>query len=138
MKSSLERLAASLAVELNIRTFVTDSELVELYNGARIFLYAPYLEPFGLAAVEAMACGTPVIAVREGGVRETVLHEETGLLTERNEDAFAEAVRGLLQNERKQRTLSARAKKAVREFWTLPLAAERLVEHMNRAIDAWK
>ena len=38
-------------------------------------LYAPRLEPFGLAPLEANACGLPVIAVPEGGVRETVVHE---------------------------------------------------------------
>jgi glycosyltransferase involved in cell wall biosynthesis len=43
-----------------------------------------------------MACGTPVIAVREGGVRETVLDGETGFLVDRDVAAFAEATKELL------------------------------------------
>jgi len=107
---------------------------VELYNRARLFLYAPYLEPFGLAPLEAMACGTPVVAVREGGVRETVIHGETGLLTERDEHAFSETVKELLQNVKKRRSMSTRAIRTVREFWTLPLAAKRLIDNLNRAV----
>ncbi|HLA69401.1 MAG TPA: glycosyltransferase family 4 protein [Bacteroidota bacterium] len=134
MKSDLERLAARVGVDLSIKTFVSDSELVELYNRARLFLYAPYLEPFGLAPLEAMACGTPVVAVREGGVRETVIHGETGLLTERDEHAFSETVKELLQNVKKRRSMSTRAIRTVREFWTLPLAAKRLIDNLNRAV----
>ncbi|HLE31720.1 MAG TPA: glycosyltransferase family 4 protein [Bacteroidota bacterium] len=138
MKSYLESLAARVGVDLSIKTFVSDSELVELYNGARLFLYAPYLEPFGLAPLEAMACGTPVIAVREGGVRESVIHDETGFLTERDEKEFSEAVNVLLLSEKKRRSLSAHARKVIMEFWTLPSAAKRLLRVLNRAKDTWK
>ena len=50
-------------------------------------LYTPHLEPFGLAAIEAMASGTPVVAVREAGPCETVVDGETGFLCERDPDA---------------------------------------------------
>jgi glycosyltransferase involved in cell wall biosynthesis len=48
-------------------------------------------EPFGLAPVEAMACGTPVIAYPRGALRETVIDGETGYLVE-DEDALAEVI----------------------------------------------
>lgn len=65
-KNYLEQLAANLGVELEIKTLIPNDELVQLYNKAMLVVYAPYLEPFGLVPLEAMACGTPVVGVREG------------------------------------------------------------------------
>ena len=63
---------------------ITDEELVILYNKAKLVVYTPYMEPFGLVPLEAMSCGTPVVGVNEGGVMETVLNGKTGILVERN------------------------------------------------------
>lgn len=89
---AVETLAREQGVALSIVCITDDEELVRLYNRAAAFVYTPIMEPWGLTAVEAMACGTPVIAVAEGGVRESIIHNETGLLTERDEADFATAV----------------------------------------------
>lgn len=92
----VESIARQHGVSLSIRRVMDDEELVRLYNRAAAFVYAPIMEPWGLTAVEAMACGAPVAAVAEGGVRESVVHSETGWLVERDEAQFAEAVSSLL------------------------------------------
>jgi glycosyltransferase involved in cell wall biosynthesis len=66
-KTYLEQLSFRNGVKLEVKTLIKDEELIALYNKAKLFVYAPYLEPFGLAPLEAMACGTPVVAVKEGG-----------------------------------------------------------------------
>jgi glycosyltransferase involved in cell wall biosynthesis len=53
--------------------------LRQLYSGARALLY-PAHEDFGIVPVEAQACGTPVIGLDRGGLRETVIDGETGFL----------------------------------------------------------
>lgn len=55
----------------------SDSELRELYRRARAFLF-PGVEDFGITPLEAMACGTPVVAYKDGGVMETVVGLGTG------------------------------------------------------------
>ena len=133
-KVYLEKLAAQKRVKLEIKILVDDSELVKLYNQAKLCVYAPYLEPFGLVPLESMACGTPVVAVKEGGVRESVVHNESGLLTERNEQEFAEAITHLLLNEDKRKYMSQRGIEIIQNFWTLQHAVQRLLQHLERAI----
>jgi glycosyltransferase involved in cell wall biosynthesis len=135
-KKYLENLAIDLGVELEIKNLVDDNKLVDLYNTAKLVLYAPYLEPFGLVPIESMGCGTPVVAVKEGGVRETVVHNETGLLTDRNELSFAKATLKLLIDHNKRKEMSKRAINVTNNFWTIENAGKRLLNHLNRAIDS--
>ena len=68
------------------------AEKAELLGKARALLSpVDWEEPFGLAPVEAMACGTPVIAYPRGALRETVVDGETGFLVE-DEDGLAKAI----------------------------------------------
>jgi glycosyltransferase involved in cell wall biosynthesis len=72
---------------------VTDVEAASLMSSAKA-LVVTATEEFGIAAVEAQAAGRPVIALREGGVRETVVEGETGVFFDRPEPAaLAAAVR---------------------------------------------
>ena len=131
----LKRLSLQNKIDLEIKSLIDDEELVLLYNKALLFLYAPYLEPFGLTPLESMACGTPVIAVKEGGVRESVVNNETGILTERDETMFGDTVAALLLDERKRAYMGQTGIGAVQNFWTLEHAGERLLWHLERAIN---
>ncbi|MEN6330123.1 MAG: glycosyltransferase family 4 protein [Methanobacterium sp.] len=131
----LQNLASDLKVDLDILSLIDDEELVSLYNKAKLVLYAPYLEPFGLVPLEAMGCGTPVVAVKEGGVRETVIHQKTGLHTERDELLFAEATLELLADDEKRNQMSINGIKSVKRYWTLKHAGDRLSWHLNRLVD---
>lgn len=71
---------------------VSDQRLVELLRGARA-LIAPQHEDFGMAILEANACGRPTISLARGGAMETVIDGATGVLVEEQSvDAFAEAI----------------------------------------------
>lgn len=133
----LEKLAEQREVKLEIKTLVDDSELVKFYNQARLCVYAPYLEPFGLVPLEAMACGTPVIAVKEGGVRESIVHNENGWLTERDEQEFAQAVTQFLLDEDKHQSIRQKALEKIQDFWTMQHAVQRMLHHLERAIKSY-
>jgi glycosyltransferase involved in cell wall biosynthesis len=134
-KNYLEQLARKIRVDLQIETLIANDALVSLYNKAKLVLYAPYLEPFGLVPLEAMACGTPVVAVREGGVRESVMHNKTGVLTQRDENMFGEAAIALLSNEEKMRDMSQKAIECIEDYWTTEKAGKRLMWHIARVVD---
>jgi len=131
----LKNLAQKNGVDMDILTMISDDELINLYNKAKMVVYAPYLEPFGYIPLEAMACGTPVVGIKEGGVRETVLHNKTGLLTQRDEKDFADAVIRLLKDDELWNRMSATGIKYIESAWTLEKAGERLLEHIYRILE---
>ncbi|MBI4056640.1 MAG: glycosyltransferase family 4 protein [Elusimicrobia bacterium] len=114
----LRQLAASQGVTLDIRYSTRNIELVRLYNEAALTLYTPRLEPFGFVPLESSACGTPVIGVREAGVRETILHQQTGLLVERDPHSMSQAIDGLLQDPDLARRMGQKGTEWVRSQWT--------------------
>ena len=63
---------------------VSDKEKLDLMAGAKAFVFASYDEDFGITPVEAMGMGTPVIAYKSGGVKETVVDGKTGMFFEEN------------------------------------------------------
>lgn len=63
---------------------VTDEEKFELMANAKAFIFASYDEDFGITPVESMGVGTPVIAYKSGGVKETVEEGASGLFFEKN------------------------------------------------------
>ena len=74
------------------------SSLDRLYTGCRYLVFLPHGEEFGLAALEAMAAGKPVVAAREGALPELVTHGKTGFLVNDAEGLRA-ATAQLLQDD---------------------------------------
>lgn len=126
----VEHLAARYEVELEVLVNLTAADLVREYNTARFCVYAPVLEPFGLVPVESMSCGTPVIGVREGGVQESIIHRQTGLLVERNPAAFAEAVDCLLGNPLLAAEYGRNGRDHVMQHWTWDQSVVELEGHL--------
>jgi glycosyltransferase involved in cell wall biosynthesis len=129
-RSYLEQLARDQGVRLEIRVGVTDADLVEAYNEAAFTVYAPIGEPFGLVPLESMACATPVVAVREGGIPETVVDGLVGLLADREEGRFSEAVRQLLTDSRRAKDYGRNARAHVIREWSWDRAAAALENHI--------
>ena len=89
----LERLEHEYSDVAEFLGRVSDEEVADAYARARA-LVVPNVEEFGITAIEAQAAGRPVIAVDEGGARETVLDGETGVLVPGGTvDELAEAMR---------------------------------------------
>ena len=133
-RAYVERLAQKHCVDLHIHVDIPDADLARIYNAASLMLYAPIREPFGLAALEAMACGTPVVGVAEGGVKESVIHQETGLLTPRDPQQFAQAVEFLLDHPGVRRSYAKAARGHVCEHWTWGMAAGRVEDAIHRTV----
>jgi starch synthase len=63
-----------------VEKHLSRAELIAVLSAATVFACPSIYEPLGIVNLEAMACGTPVVATATGGIPEVVMHEETGLL----------------------------------------------------------
>ena len=67
-------------VGIELYSGVSDARLAELYSAALAAVCAARLEPFGVTPLESLNCGTPVVAINEGGFRETISDGHNGIL----------------------------------------------------------
>jgi len=110
-RSECERLCRELNLCEHIKFLGKQEALVELLNASDLFLIPSQSESFGLAALEAMACGLPVVASSVGGLPELIKHNETGYIAEIGDiDRMAKYVIDLLTNEKKYDIFSANAR----------------------------
>lgn len=130
----LKDLSQSLRVNFEPREKIPHQELVQLLNTASCLLYTSTLEPFGLAPLEANACGLPVVAVAEGGVRETVIGNYNGLLVNRKPEEMAQAVERVLTDSGLADRLSRNARRIVQEQWTFEKAIDRIEDALFNTI----
>jgi D-inositol-3-phosphate glycosyltransferase len=91
-------------------------EMPAFYSAANVTVVPSYHETFGLAAVESLACGTPVVATRAGGLTTVVRHGENGFLVSRCPGFFAERLDALLSDDLLYARLSSAARSSVIQF----------------------
>jgi D-inositol-3-phosphate glycosyltransferase len=97
------------------------------YAAADVCVVPSHYEPLGLVALEAMACGTPVIASDVGGLKYTVVPQETGLLAPpKNEAVFADAIDRLLGNSLWRQQLGHTARQRVETYFSWDRIASQL------------
>lgn len=132
--AKMVELARSLGVILEAKKMVSDKQLVELLSGAICMIYSSNLEPFGFAPLEANACGTPVIAVAEGGVRETIIHGKNGFLVNQNPQEIAQYILQLTENQELRKEIADFAEYNVKENWSLASCSERINNAVERMV----
>ena len=94
---------------------LASADLAEAYRMAAVAVFAPYGEEFGMAPLEAMASGVPVVAWRDGGLQETIVDGCTGYLVA-DEVTFRQRVRLLLHDTALRRRFGQAARWRAEEF----------------------
>ncbi len=111
-RAESERLCRELDLCDRVIFLGKQDALVEILNCADLFLIPSQSESFGLAALEAMACGVPVISSSVGGLPELIVHNETGYIAEIGDiERMAKYTIELLNNEKKFKLFSANSRK---------------------------
>jgi glycosyltransferase involved in cell wall biosynthesis len=134
-QTEIEALAKASSVKLVTRVGVSDEGLVDALNRAAVMIYASRLEPFGIAPLEANACGTPVVAIAEGGIRETIIDGMNGLLvSERRPELIGQALARVLDDPALARTLGERGSAYVVDNWSWGKTVECVEDSLEAAI----
>ncbi len=119
-RGETEALARDLGLSKDVKFLGKQNAVVELLSCADVFLLPSQSESFGLSALEAMACGVPVVASSIGGIPEVVKHGENGYVAELGDTSrMGKYVAELLQNQKKWKIFSEKAvETAAKEFET--------------------
>lgn len=120
------QLAKEKNVRFEVKEMVSDEALVALLSNAICMIYTSRLEPFGLAPLEANACQTPVVAVAQGGVRETIIDGQNGFLCTPNAKHLAQKIEFLIDNPERQAEMGRTALQNIQQNWTLEAATDRI------------
>lgn len=114
------------------------SDLKHFYSAADVCATTPWYEPFGMVPLEAMACGTPVIASDVGGLKYSVAEGETGFhVPPRNPQALAEKIDCLLSNPDLARAMSAGGITRVKRMFSWPTVAADIARRYDDLIDIY-
>jgi N-acetyl-alpha-D-glucosaminyl L-malate synthase BshA len=135
-RSECERLCRQLGICDNVRFLGKQDGLVEILNASDIFLIPSQSESFGLAALEAMACGLPVISSSVGGLPELVRHNETGYIAEIGDiDRMAKYTIDLLTNDRKYRLFSNNARERTVSLFDKKIVIPQYEEYYQKFLN---
>ena len=125
-----------LADSVRFLGHVPQADLPALYSAADLFVFPSLYEGFGLPALEAMACGTPVVASNVSALPE-VVGDAALQVPPLDVEALADAVERLLRDDRLRSDLRERGLERARQF-SWEKAARQTVEVYHRVVEAWK
>lgn len=112
------------------------TKLVEWYQKTSLFILPSLYEAFGVTILEALACETPVIATRVGGIPEIIKNNETGILiSPNNPKSLAEAIQHLLENRDIRLKMGREGRKRVIKEYSLEVTCRKLSAIYNQLIN---
>lgn len=115
--------------------WLSDEELRILYCRAKVILCLARNEPFGLLPLEAMSCGTPVIALKSGGHMESIIDEKTGFLIEDNISELKHAIDKIFRKDRFLK-MGIYARAYILNYWTWDRSSMNLKEIFMSTLNA--
>ena len=136
-RSGAERRLRELGLEERVAFLGKQESFAELLAASDVFLLPSEQESFGLAALEALSCGVPVVASNIGGIPELVEHGETGYLAPAGEvGTMAAHVLNLVRDAARWQSFSQRARERVLERFQLAPAIDRYEALYQRLVAA--
>lgn len=108
------------------------ADLIQTYQNADLVVNPSLSESFGIAMVEAMSCGTPVVGTKVGGMQETIVEGETGHLVEPEDpEALADAISKVLRSRERRIEMGRRGRERAVEHFSWRARGQRLLNLYN-------
>jgi D-inositol-3-phosphate glycosyltransferase len=132
----LKKLSWELKIEDSIifQGMVKHDQLTDYYNAADVCVVPSYYESFGLVALEALACGTPVVATDVGDLRNIILQEKTGyVVADNTPEELAAGIDRFLRPNLDARSIQANRASVSRFSWAR--VSESVSQELHKALD---
>lgn len=121
-----EQLEEQLGERGRFLGFVSNEDKARLINAATLLVAAPEKkEHFGIIYTEAMAGGVPIVAYGGGGVN-SIVTEDTGILSERNPQALGKAIHSLLQDETRRQKMKTKCRERAKKYYATEVLGPKL------------
>jgi mannosylfructose-phosphate synthase len=125
----------TLNERVRITGYIPDESLASYYQYAELFVLPSIFEPFGMTALEAMACGTPVVASKLGGIKDVISSGENGLLVDPSDpNEFAGAMMKLLKDRQASRAMGKKGSQIIRSQYSWRAMAGKHIAFYERFI----
>ncbi|MCX7874998.1 MAG: N-acetyl-alpha-D-glucosaminyl L-malate synthase BshA [Melioribacteraceae bacterium] len=136
-RSECERLSRELNIHQNVVFLGKQDALSEILNSADLFIMPSQSESFGLSALEAMACGKPVISSSVGGLPELVIHNETGFIAEIGDiERMSKYAIDLLKNDKKYLTFSKNSRERAEKYFDKNIIVPKYIEYYEKVLNS--
>jgi mannosylfructose-phosphate synthase len=135
---SLHDLSAELGIadRVHFMDYISDDDLPSYYRAAEVFALSSRYEPFGMTAIEAMACGTPTVLTTEGGLCEQIAWGIEAIYANPfDPEAYGHAIASVLQHPRVSAQLSKFAPRKARSCFTWTGIAQQLLSILETRRD---
>jgi mannosylfructose-phosphate synthase len=124
MKKIIDEL--SMHEKVHVIGYVPDELLVPSYQHAELFVLPSIFEPFGMTALEAMACGRPVVASKFGGIKNVIHSGENGVLIDpADQKEFAEAMIKLLNAPKSAEGMGLKGRETIQKSYSWEAIADK-------------
>jgi len=136
--SLLKSLAAELKIENRIiwRDYIPDDLLPTYYRAADVFALSSRYEPFGMTAVEAMACGTPTVITTEGGLYDQIRYGTEAIYANPNDtEAYGHAIAAVLKHPQVSRSMSRYGARKARQKFTWSAVTRQLLTIFDKLME---
>ena len=137
IRAMMERIVEERGMgdRVQIYGYVPDEVIVPAYQNAELFALPSLFEPFGMTTTEAMACGTPVVASKLGGIRTVIQSGANGLLIDPSSaEEFAGAMIKLLQDHEDAERMGNSGRETIVEQYSWEAIAQRFLDFYHRFI----
>lgn len=121
----------NLLERITFTGYVPHNEMNDYYKASDLFVFASLTETQGLVALEALASGTPVVAIAYKGVANVLKNGEGALTVDANEEHFYEAIQRALE---RKGELSKKGVTYVEQFWSMNTMVEKLEKVYTQAV----
>ncbi|MBC8754759.1 glycogen synthase [Kordia sp. YSTF-M3] len=148
MKESIDAVKQTRSNIFWIAEMLPKEDIIQLYSHAAVFCCPSIYEPFGIINIEAMACKTPVVASAVGGIKEVVIHNETGILIpveqqntapfepvapEKFSKDLADGINTIINNKEVGNSMALASRKRVEDFFDWKAIAKQ-TENLYKSI----
>ncbi len=118
----------NMGEKVKIIGYVPDELLVPYYQKAKLFVLPSLFEPFGMTALEAMACGKTVVASKFGGIKNTINNNENGFLIDPTKPKeFADIIIKLLKDKNLNETIGINAFNTIKKYYSWEAISKRFI-----------